>query len=165
MKQNLMKVAFLSMIMILSSNIFANDVKKGVQELSPEVRVLLTKEMQGIEKGMKDIFSYIIAGNWPEVKKVAMQIKNSYILEQNLTKEQAHELGAKLPKNFLELDAKFHNQAGMLVHAADMENAELANFYTYKMQESCVTCHSSYAQSRFPLFNKTLEEDSNGHHH
>ena len=68
-----------------------------------------------------------------------------------------------LPKGFLELDGKFHNQAGMLSHAADMENTELANFYTYKMQESCISCHSTYAQSKFPLFSKTLAEDVHSH--
>jgi cytochrome c556 len=164
MKRNLKKIALVSMITILSSSMFASEMKKGVEVLSPEVRVLLLKEMQGVEKGMKDIFSNIIAGNWPEVKKIANQIKNSYILEQNLTKEQEQELAAKLPKGFLELDGKFHNQAKMLAHAADMENAELANFYTYKMQESCVSCHSTYAQSKFPSFAKTLEKDSSGHH-
>lgn len=160
MKKTLKKFALLSM---LSSSMFASEIKKGVKELSPEVRTLLVKEMQGIEQGMKNIFSYIIAGNWPEVKKIAVKIKESYILEQNLTKEQAHELSTKLPKGFLELDGKFHNQAGMLSHAADMENTELASFYTYKMQESCISCHSTYAQSKFPLFSKTLAEDVHSH--
>ena len=163
MKKTLKKLALVSMITMLSSSIFASEMKKGVEELSPEVRILLVKEMQGVEQGMKDIFSYIIAGNWPEVKKIAVKIKESYILEQNLTKEQAHELDEKLPKGFLELDGKFHNQAGMLSHAADMENTELANFYTYKMQESCISCHSTYAQSKFPLFSKTLAEDVHSH--
>ena len=163
MKKTLKKLALVSMIAMLSSSMFASEMKKGVEELSPEVRVLLVKEMQGIEQGMKDIFSYIIAGNWPEVKKIAVKIKESYILEQNLTKEQAHELSVKLPKGFLELDGKLHNQAGMLSHAADMENTELANFYTYKMQESCISCHSTYAQSKFPLFSETLAEDVHSH--
>ena len=51
----------------------------------------------------------------------------------------------------------------MLSHAADMENTELASFYTYKMQESCISCHSTYAQSKFPLFSKTLAEDVHSH--
>ena len=131
MKKTLKKLALVSMITMLSSSIFASEMKKGVEELSPEVRVLLVKEMQGIEQGMKDVFSYIIAGNWPEVKKIAVKIKESYILKQNLTKEQAHELDVKLPKGFLELDGKFHNQAGMLSHAADMENTELAGSVQY----------------------------------
>ena len=163
MKKTLKKLALVSMIAMLSSSMFASEMKKGVEELSPEVRVLLVKEMQGIEQGMKDIFSYIIAGNWPEVKKIVVKIKESYILEKNITKEQAHELSVKLPKGFLELDGKLHNQAGMLSHAADMENTELANFYTYKMQESCISCHSTYAQSKFPLFSKTLAEDVHSH--
>mgnify|MGYP003494170479 FL=1 len=84
MKKTLKKLALVSMITMLSSSIFASEMKKGVEELSPEVRVLLVKEMQGIEQGMKDVFSYIIAGNWPEVKKIAVKIKESYILKQNL---------------------------------------------------------------------------------
>ena len=72
MKKTLKKFALLSM---LSSSMFASEIKKGVKELSPEVRTLLVKEMQGIEQGMKNIFSYIIAGNWPEVKKIAVKNK------------------------------------------------------------------------------------------
>ena len=163
MKKILKKLALVSMITMLSSSIFASEMKKGVEELSPEVWGLLVKEMQGIEQGMKDVLSSIIAGNWPEVKKRAGAVGESYILKQNLPEEQAHELNVKLPKGFLELDGKFHNQAGMLSHAADMENTELANFYTYKMQESCISCHSTYAQSKFPLFSKTLAEDVHSH--
>ena len=48
MKKTLKKLALVSMITMLSSSIFASEMKKGVEELSPEVRVLLVKEMQGI---------------------------------------------------------------------------------------------------------------------
>ena len=113
MKKTLKKLALVSMITMLSSSIFASEMKKGVEELSPEVRVLLVKEMQGIEQGMKDVFSYIIAGNWPEVKKIAVKIKESYILKQNLTKEQAHELDVKLPKGFLEKEIYSVNNIDM----------------------------------------------------
>jgi hypothetical protein len=52
------------------------------------------------------------------------------------------------------LDQRFHYYAGMLSHVAREGDMELANFFVYKMRESCSTCHANYAGARFPGFKR-----------
>ncbi|MCK4824530.1 hypothetical protein KA005_52750, partial [bacterium] len=47
-------------------------------------------------------------------------------------------------------DKAFHGYAGMLAHAAEEKNMEVANFYLSKMTETCIKCHSRFAKERFP---------------
>jgi len=159
MKKSFKKIALITMLTVLSSSMSAGNVKQGVEELSPGLRTLLSKEMLGIEKGMKDIFSYTITGKYNDIEKVAMQIHKSFILKQNITKDQVKEIKTKIPKDFIKLDKKLHNYAKELASAARKKDAVLVNFYTYKMTESCVSCHSLYVKKRFPSFtlnNKSL---------
>ncbi len=71
---------------------------------------------------------------------MARNIKESFILKQEVTKKQLEELHKVLPKVFIQLDSSFHN------------TAELVNFYFYKMNEACVTYHSTFAKEKFPDF-------------
>jgi len=73
-------------------------------------------------------------------------------LKQGLTAEQIKHFHHSLPEQFIKLDHSFHQYAGMLAHAADAKNADVVSFYFYKMNESCVQCHSSYAQDTFSGF-------------
>ena len=123
-----------------------------VESLSPELRGLLSKEMRAIQQGMVEIIPAYASGNWEKIASIAHQIKNSYILKQNLTIEQKHELHTSLPESFVKEDQRFHYLAGMLEHVASNTNAELVGFYFAKMNESCVSCHSQYATHRFPAF-------------
>jgi len=66
-----------------------------------------------------------------------------------------------LPQQFIEMDMDFHKSAGMLAHAAEMKNADVVNFYFYKMTTACVSCHGKFAAGRFPGLAKGGEE---GHH-
>jgi len=83
--------------------------EKGVESLSPEVRSLLSKEMVAIQNGMMSVIGAYAAGNFEEIATVAGQIKNSYILKQDMSRQQMHELHQKLPKSFIHLDQQFHN--------------------------------------------------------
>jgi cytochrome c556 len=67
-----------------------------------------------------------------------------------------------LPQQFIEMDMDFHKSAGMLAHAAEMKNADVVNFYFYKMNAACVSCHGKYATERFPGLIKGGDEE---HHH
>ena len=125
---------------------------KGVESLTPELRTLLSKEMVGIEKGMKDIFTNIIYGKYGNVKKIATNIKNSFILKKKLTKSQKVELHTKLPKEFLLIDKSLHQDAGALARAADLKDVTLMNFYYSRMTNTCVKCHSKFAKSKFSDF-------------
>ena len=136
---------------------------QGVESLSPEIRLLLNQEMIAIQKGMMAIVPAYASGNMEEVASIAKEIKNSYILAQNLTQEQRHELHNKLPTSFIQLDEKFHYYAGMLEHVAKNRKNELISFYFAKLSESCAGCHSLHAKHRFPGFEKTTETKAHSH--
>lgn len=137
--------------------------KVGIENLTDDIRVLLKKEMQAVELGMKDIVSANLAGDTKAISTIAMKIKNSFILKQGLSKSQKHELHTKLPSDFIRQDKDFHYMAGMLAHAADMKKPELINFYYSKLFEACSSCHKVHAQHRFSNF--TLEDHSRSHEH
>jgi len=118
--------------------------------LSPRLRELLDKEMWQIDDGMGTLATGISLGDWKTVAETASKIRDSFILEQQLTVEDAEELNQKLPAPFLKLDGRFHETSGKLAHAAHNRDAELASFYYYRMLDSCVHCHAAFAPKRFP---------------
>ena len=130
--------------------------ESGVEQLSPELRVLLSKEMLSLQDGMRAIIPAYVSGDWHEISHIALKMKNSYILKQSLTRSQMHELHSTLPEDFLKQDQQFHYLAGMLSHAADMKKPELVGFYYSELTGSCVSCHSQFAQHRFPALNSKL---------
>ena len=139
--------------------VYADDhVEKGVESLSPEIRTLLGKEMLAIQNGMMSVISAYASGNYAEIASIAEQIKSSYILKQEMTRQQRHELHQKLPASFIQLDQQFHSYAGLLAEAARKNNDELTGFYYSKLVESCSNCHSQHAEHKFPAFGKQDEE-------
>jgi hypothetical protein len=134
--------------------------EKGVESLSPEVRSLLSKEMVAIQNGMMSLIGAYASGNFDEIASVAEQIKSSYILKQDMSRQQMHELHQKLPQSFVHLDKQFHNYAGLLEEAARKNNGELVGFYFSKLVDSCSGCHSQHAKHRFPAFENPDEEST-----
>lgn len=134
--------------------------EKGVESLSPEVRSLLSKEMIAIQNGMMSMIGAYASGNFEEIASVAGQIKSSYILKQDMSRQQRHELHEKLPKSFIHLDQRFHKYAGLLEEAAKNNNDELIGFYFSKLVDSCSGCHSQHAKHKFPAFEKPDEDDT-----
>lgn len=132
-------------------------------ELSPDLKALLNQEMALIQKGMMNLIPVIAAGEWEDATLIGNQIKASFILKQKLTESQKEELHRVLPELFVEIDQDFHQSAGMLAHAAEMKNADVVNFYFYKMNAACVSCHAKFAAARFPGL--VPGEGQNGHHH
>ena len=137
--------------------------KQGVEALSQDIRDLLTKEMVAIQEGMISMYPQMVAGDFEYVAQMATKIKKSFILKQNLTKEQKKELGKKLPAAFIALDREFHDDAGMLNVAANKKNIDLVNFYYSKMTKNCMSCHSQFAQKKFPAFKMSLKNANGGH--
>ncbi|PNU19143.1 hypothetical protein C2E25_13800 [Geothermobacter hydrogeniphilus] len=134
---------------------------QGVQ-LSPGLRTLLNQEMGLIQQGVMELVPAIAAGDWDKVTDIGRKIKASFILKQKLTAAQKEELHRVLPQQFIEMDMDFHTSAGMLAHAAEMKNADVVNFYLYKMTTACVSCHGKFATERFPGLAQGAEES---HHH
>ena len=153
-------VVALFIYVVFAANAYS---ESGVESLSPELRALLKQEMVAIEQGMKGIIPAYVAGDYPEVAKIAGQIKNSYILKQKISKEQKQELHHKLPENFINQDKEFHQYAGRLQHVSQEKRAELVGFYYSKLLESCVNCHSAYAGHRFPGLSSPEQEPGNRH--
>jgi hypothetical protein len=118
--------------------------------LSPALSDLLRQEMNAILQGMQALMPAIVTGNWEAVADIGDRIQHSYIMQQQLTDAQKAELHQALPPGFVELDQSFHHSAGMLAHAAEMHNAEVVNFYLYKLTDTCVACHGKFAGYRFP---------------
>jgi cytochrome c556 len=129
--------------------------------LSPALMELLKQEMNAIQQGMQALIPAIVSGNWQEVADTGEHIQHSYIMQQQLTDAQMEELHQALPPAFLELDQSFHRSAGMLAHAAKQQNAEVVNFYFYKLTDSCVSCHRKFAGYRFPGL--ASDADDKGH--
>ena len=130
-------------------------------QLSPELLNLLNQEMGLIQQGVMDMVPAIAAGEWDKVSAIGQKIRESFILKQKLTDAQKEELHRVLPQQFIEMDMDFHKSAGMLAHAAEMRNADVVNFYYYKMIDACGSCHGKFAAERFPGLAKGAEE---GHH-
>ncbi len=131
-------------------------------QVSPDLKNLLNQEMTAIQKGMMELIPAIAAGNWEVVEKIGKKIKASFIMKQKLSKAQKEELHRVLPSDFIEKDQSFHKSAGMLAHAAEQKNADVVNFYFFKLNEACFSCHSKYATERFPGLAKTIDRDN--HH-
>jgi hypothetical protein len=130
-----------------------HEKKATVLQLPADIKPLLLEEMQQLQQGMMNLIPAVVSGNWDEITNIAKKMQHSYIMKQKLTSKQMHSLHQSLPPAFIDLDHNFHRSAGMLAHVAEEKKMELVNFYVYKLTESCVQCHSKYAQQRFPALN------------
>ena len=130
---------------------------------SPELKQLLIEEMVAIQEGMMALIPAISSGDWRAIVEIGTKLHDSYIMKQKLSKSQIEEFHHSLPTAFQELDHSFHHSAGMLAHAAETKNADVVNFYFFKLTETCVSCHSRFATHRFPGFVSDGEHDE--HHH
>jgi hypothetical protein len=134
-----------------------------LEQLSPGLRQLLSREMVALQGGMQSLIPAIISGEWEEIAGLGEKIHDSYILKQKLTQSQVDELHHSLPPSFREMDQQFHHYAAMLAHAADNRNTELVTFYFYRMADTCLACHKKFATHRFQGLKSGGVEQ--GHHH
>lgn len=122
----------------------------GKLELPEDLRGLLVAEMVQIESAMHRILSALVRGELAKVQKDAQGVRDSFILAQKLTKDQAAKLGELLPSEMVTLDRRFHGQAAALAKAAGAGNASRAAAIYAEMTTSCVDCHRAFARERFP---------------
>jgi hypothetical protein len=116
--------------------------------------------MIAIQNGMMSVIGAYASGNFGEIATVAGQIKNSYILKQDMSPQQRHELQQELPNSFIHLDQQFHKYAGLLEEAARQNDDELIGFYFSKLVDSCLGCHSQHAKHKFPAFEDQHKESA-----
>lgn len=124
--------------------------KDPARALSAELQQLLVKEMQLIDDGVGQLQSAISSGDWHSVEAIASKIQHSFILKQQLTDPQRHELHSILPGEFVRMDIQFHETAGKLAAVSHERDVELATFYYSRLIDGCVNCHASFAPQRFP---------------
>ncbi len=131
--------------------------------LSSNLEAMLNREMQAIETGMMKIIPASASGDWETLETIAVGIEDSFILKQELTREQMAELHHSLPVEFVEMDREFHSTAGKLAHAAHERDSELVSFYFYRLHSQCAQCHVKFATRRFPDLSAGRPGD--GDHH
>ncbi|MBB3169598.1 cytochrome c [Simiduia aestuariiviva] len=154
------------------ASFMAVDARAGsaVEQLNPATRALLGQEMRALEQGMHQLVSAYVAGDMVRVAQTAGQMKDGYIMRQQLTAAQRQELTTSLPDEFKLRDQDFHRYAAMLQHVAEEKHTDLVSYYYLKMMDACIGCHDRYARSRFPALIEDGHKDSQhqrseGHHH
>ena len=121
----------------------------GTVDLKPEFRTMLRKEMRKIQTGMDELLLYLVRGQRTEASRIATRIHNSFILKQELSKQELKQLQNQLPAGFVELDQAFHKTAAKLAGAAKEGRMDEAMTHYHEMTGNCVTCHTRYARDRF----------------
>jgi len=157
-------MTFQTLMLVFLTGVLAS-VSSVAQEpnklnIPADVKPILKKEMVAIEKAMQELVSTMAKGNWEKTAEIGKQIQASYLMKQRLSAEQMKQLHHSLPEHFIKLDHSFHQYAGMMAHAAEVKNSDVMSFYFYKMNDSCVQCHSLYAQEQFPAFSSPAENHS-----
>ncbi len=117
-------------------------------KLPAKYKELLTAEMMKIQSAMQTLLPLLTAGN-SDAADLSMQIHNSFILKQSLTKEELKELISLLPKDFVKLDRTFHADAKALADAVNQSDFNTAGRIYGKMISGCINCHSRYASKKF----------------
>jgi cytochrome c556 len=118
--------------------------------------------MRALLEGVQSLPASIATADWARVAETGARIRQSYVLEQELTPALGKELARSLPEHFRRLDAAFHLEAKKLEAAAANHDAQLSAFHFYRLIEGCTTCHSAYASGRFPGFSPAA---TSGHPH
>lgn len=139
-----------------------SETQSVIARLSPELQQLFSREMIELQNGMTAMLPLYVAGKLDDIAMIADQMESSYVLKQNLSGSQMHELHTQLPDAFIEQDQQFHYLAGMLGHVAKVGKTELVGFYMAQLAEACVACHTAYATNRFPALSRKRHT---GHDH
>ncbi len=119
-------------------------------QLPPEFQTLLRREMRQIETGMQALLAHLAQGKADKAEAMARRIHNSFILKQELSKQELKQLVKLLPDDFVKRDRAFHNRAKKLARAAGGKNLQAGTKIFGEMVAGCVGCHSRYATNRFP---------------
>lgn len=124
--------------------------------LTPKLGELIIQEMQFVLQASSEIHAAIVTGDHETVAIQAMKVHDSFIMKRSLTEQDQQDLMNAVPPAFIALDAKLHETAAKLAHAAEQKDSELETVFFAKMTETCVTCHSAYATDRFPALSTSV---------
>ena len=152
LKSGLAVLAITIAICIAPAPSFAGDKEKSAVDLSPELMTLLQAEMGELGDGIQSVALSIATADWKAVNETAKKMHASYIMKKSLTPSQTLELKQTLPSEFKRLDVEFHARAKQLAQAAESQDPELVAFRYSRLVEGCASCHSVFANKRFPGF-------------
>ena len=124
--------------------------------LSKKLRRILSAEMNAVQKGMTDIVIAIPAAKWDDIITTTRKMREGYIIKKKLSEKEMEEFNKSLPSGYKAIDDEFGKTADQLMQAAERHNGEQVNFYFYKLNETCISCHTKYANKRFPNFSTGL---------
>lgn len=127
-----------------------NENRPDELKLPENLLQLLQQEMQQIESGMQLLLNYLSRGDAKNAADISMQIHNSFILKQSLSKEQLQQLVSLFPTGFIHMDRAFHGQAKKLSEAVAQNDFTTSIKIYGDMVQACVSCHQQYAQDKFP---------------
>jgi len=125
--------------------------------LPEDIRPLIRQEMNELKQAMESLVFLVISAQWLDIEKLATSIENTFIMKKTLSKKQMQQLHSVLPPSFKQYDKVFHGYAGKLAAAAKDHNIELVQFYRYKMNEACTSCHAAFANHLFTGFNQPVQ--------
>ena len=154
---------YVPVILALLLSVTAAAAGEPVLKLSPKLRSALVAEMAGMKTGVAELSVALASGDWAQASKRARVIRDSYILKQKLSRTELEELEHALPPEFAHLDARFHQHAEALAHAAERHDAELAGFYFGRMLDGCMNCHARYATHTLTGFAGAAPAAEHGH--
>lgn len=143
------------LITVLFTSVLMAQPNTVVTKISDETRNLFKAEMNFIKTGMDEILYNMISGNDAKVVEIAGDIRDSFIFTRSLKPHNVEEL-MTLPKEFFLVDKELHGGASDLANAAEFNDKEAMRENYFKMVNSCVKCHATFATHRFSNF---LEEE------
>ena len=127
-------------------------------QMSPALQKLFVEEMRELLTGVRTVAAGLAVGDWKGIAATSARMQHSYVLEKKLTPTQEEDI-SQLPDGFRALDENFHLRANNLKRAAIAHDAEAATFQFSRLLEACITCHTRFAQTRFPAFGERVAHD------
>ena len=120
--------------------------------LPKKLQRLLSAEMNSVQNAMTNLSIAIPAGNWGSVAETAGSIRDGYIMEKKLSKNEMMDFRKSLPAGYIKIDQEYKRLAEEMVDAANKGDADAVNLSYYKINSTCIECHVKYAKDRFPGF-------------
>ncbi len=121
-------------------------------KLSKKLRRLLSAEMNAVQHGMTNLSVAIPAGDWNSIAETARYIKDGYILDRKLSKNEMTEFLSSLPEGYNIIDREYKRLADEIINAAEKKDPDEVNITYFRLNGTCIECHVKYAKKRFPGF-------------
>lgn len=158
------KIRSVPLTLLLGTTALAPVAGSETLTLSAPLRVLLQAEMREIAAGVQTITLALATAEWQAAEAAAIQIRDAYLGHEKFPQAQREEMQRVLPAGFRAIDASFHERADRLARAAAARDGELAAYHLFRLNETCIACHSQYVSYRFTGF-PAAQADKREHRH